>query len=170
MPWDKKAIEKYHSYAETFISTYKNKIDCADLAIELLIEFASGNELPVRLKYYSGGWKWYTYKPDVDNATKFKTKAMKMLGALNLIDNTKSISIGVSKPGDLIMTKWSGSLGHTRIIHSVLLEPKTKKYRVVWYQGNLPPIVPEKRTEYFSEIDHVFGNTPRRWKFEQFDK
>ena len=42
----------------------------------------------------------------------------------------------------------------------------TYKY---WYQGNLPPVVPEKLTAYFSEIVNVYGNAPRRWKFDQFD-
>lgn len=170
MLWDNGIIEKYHSFAKTYISTYKYKIDCADLAIAVLIDFAKENKLPVKLKYYSGSWNWYVYDSNTDNATKFKDKAMKMLGALNIIDNTKIIPIVMAKPGDLIMTKWSGTLGHTRIIHSVRFDPKIKKYKVDWYQGNLPPVVPEKRTAYFSEIGNVYGNAPRRWNFDQFDK
>jgi CMP-2-keto-3-deoxyoctulosonic acid synthetase len=76
---------------------------------------------------------------------------MQMLGALNVIDNTRPISIGSAKSGDLIMTKWNPTLGHTRIIHSVRHVAKINKYEVVWYQGNLPPVKPEMKKDYFSK-------------------
>jgi hypothetical protein len=98
--------------------------------------------------------------------------AMLKLGALNVIDNTTPVLIGTAKSGDLIMSKWNPSLGHTRIIYSVTPKVINKKirYEVVWYQGNLPPVVPEKKIEYFSNIAGVYENSPRRWKFEQFDR
>jgi hypothetical protein len=40
----------------------------------------------------------------------------------------------------------------------------------VWYQGNLPPVKPEKRTDLFSNIEDVYNKQPRRWNFEQFNK
>lgn len=43
MPWDSATIEKYHSYAQTYISTYAEKIDCADLAIASLVDFTGQN-------------------------------------------------------------------------------------------------------------------------------
>ena len=173
MPWDNKAIEKYQAFTKNYISTYKKRIDCADLAISSLVEFAAENKLPLRLKYYDKGWKWYTYKPKTDDAKKFRKLAMRMLGARNVIDNTKPISLGAAKPGDLIMSRWTASQGgggHARIIYSISLDSKTKKYTVVWYQGNIPVIVPEKKTDLFSKIDSVYGGSPRRWNFEQFDK
>jgi hypothetical protein len=91
-----------------------------------------------------------------------------MLGALNVIDNTKPVPIGMARPGDLIMTKWNNSSGHTRIIHTINYEPGSKKCIITWYQGNIPPVVPEKKEADFSKIESVYGNTPRRWNFEQF--
>lgn len=169
MPWTSKKISRYYNYAKTYVSSYNEKIDCADLAIAVLVDFSAKENLPVKLKYYNKGWEWLIFDPETDNTKEFKAKAMRMLGALNIIDNTKSILMGLAKSGDLIMTKWNPTLGHTRIIYSVKLLPKNKKYEVVWYQGNLPPVKPEKKTDYFSNISNVYGGTPRRWNFEQFN-
>lgn len=169
MPWTNDKISNYHNYAKTYISSYNTKIDCADLAIAALIDFSAKEKLPVKLKYYKKGWEWLKFDPKNDDAKMFKTKAMRMLGALNVIDNTKAIPMGIAKSGDLIMSKWNPSLGHTRIIYSIKHDAKNKKYEVVWYQGNLPPVKPEKKTDYFSYINGVFGGTPRRWNFEQFN-
>jgi hypothetical protein len=169
MPWDDTKISSYHTFAENYVSTYKNKIDCADLAIASLVDYAAKESLPVKLKYYNGGWKWLNFDPKTDKASEFKNTAMKMLGALNVIDNTKPIALHLAKPGDLIMSKWSTTLGHTRIIYSTVLDKKTGETSVTWYQGNLPPVVPQKRQENFSSIHGVYGGTPRRWNFEQFN-
>ena len=170
MTWTNDKISSYHKFAKTYVSTYNTKIDCADLAIAVLVDFASKKSLPIKLKYYNKGWKWIKFNPKDDNDKQFKTKAMRMLGALNVIDNTKPIPIGIAKSGDLIMSKWNLSLGHTRIVYSVKHDAKSKKYKVVWFQGNLPPVKPEKKTDYFSNISDVFGGTPRRWNFEQFNE
>jgi len=45
-----------------------------------------------------------------------------MLGALNVIDNTKSIQVADAQSGDLIMSKWNASVGHTRIIYEIKKE------------------------------------------------
>ncbi len=169
MGWTDKDIVRYHQFAKVYISTYGKKIDCADLAISALIEFASKNKLPIKLKYYQGGWNWFNYNPSVDKAFKYKTNAMRMLGALNVIDNTKPIPLELAKPGDFLMTKWSSALGHTRIIYSIELKADVKDFNVVWYQGNLPPVKPEKKTDMFSKIGDVYGQSPRRWSFEQFN-
>ncbi|WDE10864.1 hypothetical protein [Thalassomonas haliotis] len=130
------------------------------------MEFAKKEKLPIKLKYYANGWQWMKYSPLSDDAEVFKKQAMTMLGALNIIDNSIKVPISISKGGDFIMSKWSGSLGHTRVIHSVT--PVKDKYKVVWYQGNLPAVIPEKREDLFSNIQSVFEEQPRRWNFEQF--
>lgn len=186
--WNEEYKKNYHIYTKTYISSYKTKIDCADLAISALIDYAGNNKLPVKLKYYANGWNWMKFDPntitvDTKNPTKaeeelkqytekFKTSAMIKLGALNVIDNTKPIVIGAAKAGDLIMSRWSATQGHTRIIYTVTPEVKDKafQYKVIWYQGNLPPVIPEKRSEYFKNINGVFDSLPRRWNFDQFDK
>lgn len=166
MKWNSEIRLRYQEFSKNYISTYPNKIDCADLAIATLVEFAKIEKLPIKFKYYSSGWQWISYTPTTDNANEFKQKAMTMLGALNVIDNTIKIPIAASKAGDFIMSRWGDSLGHTRVIFSVT--PIKEKYNVVWYQGNLPAVKPEKREDLFSNIQEVFEQQPRRWNFEQF--
>lgn len=169
MPWTNDKINSYHSYAKSYISSYNSKIDCADLAIATLVDYSAKEGLPVKLKYYNQGWRWLKFDPASDSTKDFKTKAMRMLGSLNVIDNTKPIAVGSAKPGNLIMTKWNPTLGHTRIVYSIKHVPRDNKYEVIWYQGNLPPVKPEKKTDYFSNISNVYDEIPRRWKFEQFN-
>jgi hypothetical protein len=171
MPWDQKAVEGYHLFAQKYVADYEQKIDCADLALAALIEYAASKALPVRLRYYKGKkWEWYVLARGSTGAPEFKDLAMQMLGALNVIDNTRQISLAKARPGDLIMSKWSGSLGHTRIIHSLEYDPASEDYLVIWYQGNLPAVVPEKKSGLFSQIEGVYEGKPRRWNFSQFDK
>jgi hypothetical protein len=131
MPWTSMKISSYYNFAKTYVSSYNAKIDCADLAIAVLVDFSAKENLPVKLKYYNNGWEWLIFDPETDNTKEFKTKAMRMLGALNIIDNTEPILMGLAKSGDLIMSKWNPALGHTRIIYSVKLVPKNNKYEVV---------------------------------------
>ena len=169
MPWSQAQISGYHDYAKTYISSFAKEIDCADLALACLIDYAGANSLHVDLKYYaSKSWQWIRFPETGLTTADFKRKTMRMLGALNVIDNTVAIAIGDAKAGDLIMSKWSGSSGHTRIIHSITRDPKTQVYNAVWYQGNLPPVVPQRKEADFSTIDGVYGGSPRRWRFAQF--
>lgn len=168
--WTSGKIDVFHAYAKNYISEYGQKIDCADLAIAVLADFAGAHSLPIRFKYHSHGWKWKVFNPDNQKTTEFKSESMNLFGALNVIDNTVSIPISKAKSGDLIMTKHSNSLGHTRVIYSVSPDPRAGKYFVIWYQGNLPPVVPERKQGDFDSIANVYGQNPRRWNFEQFNQ
>jgi hypothetical protein len=170
--WTPDVISAYQIFAKSFISSYAQKIDCADLALASLVEFAYPKELPVKLKYLSGGsWKKYDSTTDA-SMEHFEKEVRQNMGALNVIDNTLSIKLAAAAPGDLIMTRWTASEGHTRIIYEITpVDPASPSsdYNVVWYQGNLPEVIPQRRESLFSAIDHVFGDSPRRWNFHQFD-
>lgn len=131
------------------------------------MEFAAKEKLPIRFKHYDRGWKWTEFSPERDKVQELKRRSMIMFGALNVIDNTTEVGISNAEYGDFIMSKWSNTLGHTRVICSVT--PTGSKFKVVWYQGNLPPAKPEKRVDFFSNIDGVYDEKPRRWNFEQFE-
>jgi hypothetical protein len=170
MPWNKAAIDGFASFSKTYVSSYDTEIDCADLALSALVDYATAHKLPVRLRYFAKGkWDWYAMPAGSRKSASFKSNALKMLGALNVIDNTRKISLETARAGDMIMTRWSPTLGHTRIIDTITLDPGAGDYRVVWYQGNLPPVVPQRRSGLFAGIGNVFENAPRRWKFSQFD-
>ena len=170
--WTYENVVAYQLFAKRYISSYVTEIDCADLALASLVEFAYENGLRVKLKYYDKGWKPYDSSAEPSKDA-FKRLVMRNMGALNVIDNTHSISLSEAAAGDLIMTKWDARLGHTRIIYEltpVLGAAEASDYRVVWYQGNLPPVVPERREQLFSAIGNVYGGKPRRWNFDAFDR
>ena len=170
MPWTKAAIDGYASFSQTYVPRFADEIDCADLALSALVDYALANRLPVRLRYFAKGtWDWYALPAGSRKGATFKRNALRMLGALNVIDNTRKIPIETARAGDFIMTRWSPTLGHTRIIDRIAFDPAAGDYRVVWYQGNLPPVVPQRRTGLFAGITNVYDNAPRRWRFSQFD-
>jgi hypothetical protein len=170
--WTPDVIHAYQIFAKDFISSYAQKIDCADLALASLVEFAYPRSLPVKLKYLAGGsWKKYDSATDPE-MMHFEQVVRQNMGALNVIDNSLGIRLADAAPGDLIMTRWTPVEGHTRIIYEIkAIDPSSKAtdYNVIWYQGNLPEVIPQRRESVFSKIDHVFGDSPRRWNFHQFD-
>ena len=99
MKWSGEKTAKYHEFARFYVAAYSQKIDCADLAIAALVEFAKKEGLPVRFKYYDKSSQWVAFDPAKDDAQEFKRRAMIMFGALNVIDNTKTIPIAAAKPG-----------------------------------------------------------------------
>ena len=170
MPWTQAAIDGYTTFSRTYVSEFDEEIDCADLALSALVDYATARRLPVRLRYFAKGkWDWYAMPAGSRKAASFKSNALRMLGALNVIDNTRKIPLASARAGDMIMTRWTSTLGHTRIIDRITFDPGANDYRVAWYQGNLPPVVPQRRTGLFAGISNVYDNAPRRWRFSQFD-
>ena len=55
MGWNKRHQMNYSKHAKRFMSQYNSEIDCADLALVTLIDYAALHKLPIRLKYYSSG-------------------------------------------------------------------------------------------------------------------
>jgi len=167
--WNEEYIQKYQEYSKTFIENYDQEVDCADLALITLIEFAAENNLPLNLKYYdsdSKGWQIINAaSDDFKSKDQYLVSITTNLGALNIIDNTKKISLNKATSGDLVMTKYNNQLGHTRIVHSSTYIQKEKDYQIIWYQGTLPAVKPERRESLFKNIPNVYENKPRRWRF-----
>src|SRR5262249_60871141 len=100
---------------QSFVQNYKKPIDCADLALLGLIEFASSQGLPVNLRYRSKG-HWASYDAGSDDFTskeQYIVTVLGNLGALNVIDNTHPIKPTELAPGDLLMGKHDAHMGHT---------------------------------------------------------
>ena len=173
--WNPEVQEKYSRFMVEFAKAYDKPIDCADLALKGLVQFAHEQRLPVRLFYFarSGGRtkrQWFTFKPGDDN-DRAAALFMRNLGAANVIDNTAQIPPGELKPGDLIMTRFQDvdSTGHTRVVVRSVFDDKQRDWLVGWMQGSLPPIVPEEVEMFYGEIPSERGvPTARRWRFGQF--
>ena len=173
--WGEETQLKYSRFMVDFAKGYDRPIDCADLALRGLIEFAHENRLPVRLFYFakSGGKlkrKWYGFKPG-DNKEQVAALIQRQLGAANVIDNTVQIQPAQLRPGDVIMTYFPevGSTGHTRVVIRSVFDDKQRDWLVAWMQGSLPPIIPEEVEQFFAEISTERGiPTARRWRYGQF--
>src|SRR3954463_3396265 len=70
--WTSEKISQYHTFMASFISGYTDKIDCADLALEGLVEFAYQNGLPIKLKYYKKGKSQYYMSPQYESMDETK--------------------------------------------------------------------------------------------------
>lgn len=173
--WNAEVQEKYSRFMVEFAKAYDKPIDCADLALKGLVQFAHDQRLPVRLFYFGrvagrSKRRWFTFKPGDDN-DRAAALFMRNLGAANVIDNTAEIPPGELKPGDLIMTRFQDvdSTGHTRVVIRSVFDDKQRDWLVGWMQGSLPPIVPEEVEMYYGDIPTERGvPTARRWRFGQF--
>jgi hypothetical protein len=173
--WNAEVQEKYSRFMVDFAKSFDQPIDCADLALKGLIEFASDQRLPVRMFYFGkvGGRtkrRWIGYKPG-DDRQRAAALFMRSFGAANVIDNTAQIEAAALKPGDLIMTRFQdvNSTGHTRVIIRSVFDDKQRDWLVAWMQGSLPPIVPQEVEMFYGEISTERGvPTARRWRFNQF--
>lgn len=172
--WTESRTLAYAEFAKTFVETYNSKIDCADLGLLALMRFAAENGLPVKLKYWShGAWGSYDAGSDAfSSAAQFERTVLENMGALNVIDNTVPIAPDQLRPGDFLMTKYDSTLGHTRVVtESSCPTQKCDDPSITWYQGNLPPVLPQKRTGSLSGISGgqlSLGQVPRRWNFGAF--
>ena len=177
MLWTKTIIDEFLAGTTAYIEReYVGKgleIDCADLALAYLIDFAVERKLPVALRYYaSGAWETFHLKPRAQNASSAKKYVLRMFGARNVIDNTVAIKLGEARPGDLVMSKWRSG-GHTRVITKIVADSTSGDAVVTFYQGNLPPVVPVKKVQSLGAIDHgllAADEKLRRWAFSRFNR
>ncbi len=168
--WNDQFIKKYQSFVSEYISQFKDKTDCADLALSALVEFASQNNLPVNLTYYDNDSKevksFNAASDEFSNKNEYLETVKTNLGALNIIDNSKPIKLSEAGGGDLLMSKLSPTMGHTRVIYENVFDKTSNDYWIVWYKGTLPPTVPVRQEGPFKKIPNIFGNSPRRWRFD----
>ncbi len=126
--WNDDYIRKYNDYVSRQIDAYEAssaEFTCEDLALNLLIDFASANNLPVQITNNSG---LFGAKKTYDAASKrfnsvdeYKNAVMKTTGANDLMNNTIAISSG--GVGDMILLdtgsptgSHDGIMSHTQII------------------------------------------------------
>ncbi len=81
-----------------------------------------------------------------------------------------------AKPADMMLQHnpgGGGYTGHTMIIAAVIkgMPIYGGGQAVLWYQGNLPAVIPELRLDYVANMaPKIYGNMPRRWNFNYFNK
>jgi hypothetical protein len=166
-------LANLHSFSRAYVRDMirrRRAIDCADLAIEIWIRFGDRYGLPVSFRVWdSTGRRWLTAARAGVYTTRSRTRVRAFastaafirwvqinLGAQGLIGNTFGVTGGHRRAvaGDVFLWQWrsvpTGRLartGHTQILDSVARGPRGPMTDTITvYQGNLPPVVPERRT------------------------
>ena len=153
------------------------RLDCADLSIALLCEYAARNALPVRWRVYYPPERRYVEVTQADaqfdSPASFLRWSLHFLGAINLADDTDAISYDEWAGGDMVLMDWNQSD-----------EAPNFEGRVVWhtyligapneviYYGNISDgeALPVSRVTEGSRMDMVrehpdrYGASPRRFR------
>ncbi|MCO5172364.1 MAG: SH3 domain-containing protein [Planctomycetes bacterium] len=89
----------------------RTRLDCADLAIDLVIEYAARHGLPVEWRvWYPPERRFVTVKSSdrqFGSPEAFSDWSKYYLGALNLADNTVAISYDDWAGGDVVLMNWN---------------------------------------------------------------
>jgi hypothetical protein len=171
--WSQADRDEYSEFMSEFVSSYTEAVDCADLAIIGLVEFAASRNLPVRLfDFELRPRRWFDFTPGSTDKDDYIARARAELGAVNLIDNTSPVHVSELRGGDLILSELpqEDSTGHTRIVTASHYDAGQDDWLIDWYQGTLPPARPAARQFLFRRIPnpHNVRLQPRRWNFAQF--
>jgi hypothetical protein len=163
-----------HAFSRRYVRDMirrRRAIDCADLAIEIWIMFGERFRVPVSFRIWdSTGRRWVIATRAGVHTARGRTRVRSFtstnafvrwvqinLGAQGLIGNTFAVTGGHRRAvaGDVFLWQWRNmrtrrlaSVGHTQILDSVTRGrggPMTDTITV--YQGNLPPVVPERRVK-----------------------
>jgi len=167
--WAKERADKY--------VTDRTRLDCADLSIALLCEYAALNKLPVVWRaFYPPERRFVTVTNEdrqFDTPEAFRKWSQWFLGAMNLADNTDAITYDEWAGGDMLLMDWnqtdeSPNFGDREVWHTYLIgEPD----QVIYY-GNISGgnALPVTRVTSGSRMDMVrnhpdrYGHSPRRYR------
>jgi len=153
--WYYSDFVQYSQTVQTKIEEYKSKgikFDCADLAFELLIEYAAKNGLPLTLKTeastISNEDKNFVPNPNnPDNSfeikegdvAQFKKLVKNYAGANALEKNSYKVDRKNAVAGDMYILGQKGNFWHVVII----LDPNDPKSKQAIVQGNIPEEEPK---------------------------
>lgn len=177
------------AYSKWVASNYQNynkdKYYCNWFPLRLLVEFASGNGLRIRMGYWPGTasttpgserkWDMSTIKYFDSHSGEFTSKdhfystvknkvTARMLAELN----TVPIPVEDARTGDLILYTGDERYWHVEEIVSVTSTELVRQSGTVTRDGS--PACPIDRERRKPVIwGKAYGNSPRRWNIRQFD-
>ncbi|MDR1544933.1 MAG: hypothetical protein LBS50_11145 [Prevotellaceae bacterium] len=121
--WNDNQIAEYQQFVTTIIQQYTNagkKFTCEDLALSVLIDFASENGLSVSITNGSG--KYDARSDNYTDVETFKNDILKTSGARDMQNNNNTVSVDIanSRSGDMILNRNSANnAGHVQVITSI---------------------------------------------------
>lgn len=156
----------------------QTRLDCADLSIDMICEYAATHGLPLEWRvFYAPEKKFVAVKNtdrQFDTPAQFSAWSKHFLGAMNLADNTVPITYAQWAGGDMVLMDWNQSPeepnfpGRT-VWHTFLVGVPDQ----LIYYGNIDggQPLPVVSTDSPSRLDMVrtspdrHGHSPRRFRF-----
>ena len=195
--WNPEFQKKYEDYIPLKIFEYeknKKRFTCEDLALSILIDFASENSLPLNIKNNSGTYNSSDNK--YSDPEKYKKDVLSSTAANDLMQNTVAVDKNNISSGDLILmdtgtpngTK-DNEMSHTQVVtkneNGVLTIKQgnfsngSSKYGSLFYGGKM---ISERTLDTNRDVfkgagnnevpnaSNVFGINYRRWNFGAWKK
>jgi hypothetical protein len=143
--WNDDFIKKYQSFVAKKIDEYRKNNDhysCEDLALSLLVDFASENKLPLAIETGSG--KFTNNDANINNPEQFRNTVDVHAGASDVGNDKNTVKVNGSftsgLAGDLIMTKWrNNENGHNAgIAHHIQVITWATSWGYGMAQGDEP--------------------------------
>ncbi|WP_133295668.1 hypothetical protein [Burkholderia reimsis] len=157
--WDQSWIEKYQLATPGLAREIQSRkgasgqYTCEDFALEILIEFASRNKLPLKIKTESRTFKNVEEVFDVDGANPptpagFALDVAFRAGAPDVVANSQPVSLSDLKPGDMFA---EFNRGHIQVVTSV------SPNRIEIMQGNFPgPLTVVRKQHSWTDFGFLF--------------
>ncbi|ULQ59742.1 RHS domain-containing protein [Brucepastera parasyntrophica] len=196
--WNDEYINGYKEYVEAKIAKYQEsgeKFTCEDLALGVLIDYASEKGLPVSIEngkgvHYSGDKKW-------KNIDKFKKEVLSTTAAKDILQNTEGINGPELRKGDIVFMGRSSANVNTSTSHIQVIITDDKTILTV-KQGNLErtgrgagkygtngyggTTIQDRSHDVTNDVFYGSNNAPvekakdayqmqfRRWNYKQFNQ
>lgn len=126
---------------------WHERVDCADLSYEALVQFARQRELPISLRGAD--------RPITHRSARPAASARSLLGAMHIRQNTTPVRADeVPRPGDIGNMDWDQSVGNgsdSRYMHShniVSFDPLYRQGTVIY--GSLDDLLTDRALEQFN--------------------
>jgi RHS repeat-associated protein len=170
--WTKEKVAAFQKYVKPKIEQYQAnnvEIDCADLAVRLLIGYAKDKGLPVSFTMVNGevfnneSLEFNGYKINEGDVSSFETAAQYSTKASSLFNDMSAIESEKVGAGDLMNT-----LRHIYVILEIELNENNGYDKVTQTSGDLPAAVP--RTQSFYNKPNDDGMKYLRWNVLKIPK
>ena len=120
--WDKSFTLLYRDFVSDKVAQYEanqERYTCEDLAINLLIDFAAKNKLPVSFFNLSGVYD--AGSEEFNNIDEYRNAVLVSTGAPDLLQNTIEIPKEKLQEGDVILhySESKGRVNHTQVVTGV---------------------------------------------------
>ncbi len=150
--WTEEQISNYQSYAASKLDEYAasgTRFTCEDLALSLIIDYASENELPLEITNGTGTYS--ALSDDFDNVQDFKEAILNTTAASDLANDENTVEINSPRSGDILLFDLSGAgrINHTQVVQT------NNRFKVEIRQGNF--------REFGGRLTH--SSNPNSWRY-----